>query len=54
MLEIPTSPGKPPMIAGEALEKLKTRLAEPIGFESYGAIQQWLLDECGSYIQQAS
>ena len=47
MLEIPTSPGKPPMISGEALEKLKARLAEPSGFESYGAIQQWLADECG-------
>lgn len=46
MLDIPTSPGKPPMIGGEALEKLKARLSEPRGFESYGAIQQWLLDEC--------
>jgi len=47
ILEIPTSPGKPPMIGGEDLEKLKARLAELSGFESYGAIQQWLSDECG-------
>lgn len=47
MLEIPTSAGKPPMIAGAVLAKLKARLSEPRGFESYGAIQQWLLDECG-------
>ena len=47
MLEIPTSPGKPPLIAGEVLDKLKARLAEPRGFESYGAIQYWLWDECG-------
>ena len=47
MLEIPTSVGKPPIIAGAALAKLKAHLAEPRGFESYGAIQGWLLDECG-------
>ena len=47
LLDIQSSPGKPPMIGGEDLEKLKARLAEPRGFESYGAIQQWLSDECG-------
>lgn len=46
LLDIQSSPGKPPMIAGEALDKLKARLSEPSGFESYGAIQQWLWDEC--------
>lgn len=47
MLEIQTSPGKPAMIAGEVLSNLQARLAESTGFESYGAIQQWLWDEWG-------
>ena len=46
LLEIKPKAGKPALIRGEALDKLKARLAEPTGFESYGAIQQWLSDEC--------
>lgn len=46
LLEIKPRPGKPAMVCGEALDKLKGRLCEPSGFESYGAIQQWLADEC--------
>ena len=47
LLEIKTSSGKPALIQGEALEKLKARLSDPQGFESYGAIVEWLRDECG-------
>jgi len=47
LLEIKTSSGKPALIRGEALDKLKARLSEPKGFESYGAIVDWLYDECG-------
>jgi hypothetical protein len=30
-----------------AIDKLKQRLAQPQGFNSYGQIQQWLKAECG-------
>lgn len=46
LLEIKPRPGKPAKIRGEALAKLKAHLSEPSGFASYGAIQQWLADEC--------
>ena len=46
LLDIKSSSGRPAMIRGEALDKLKAHLSEPQGFESYGAIQQWLRDEC--------
>lgn len=41
-----TAPGAPRKIQGEALEKLKARLAQPEGFHSYGEIQQWLEQNC--------
>lgn len=46
VLELKPRAGRRALIRGAVLEKLKARLAEPTGFESYGAIQQWLSDEC--------
>lgn len=40
------APGATRKIQGEALEKLKARLAESKGFGSYGEIQQWLKETC--------
>lgn len=40
------APGATRKIQGEALEKLKARLAQPEGFSSYGEIQQWLAQTC--------
>ena len=40
------APGAIRKIQGEALEKLKTRLAQAEGFGSYGEIQQWLEQTC--------
>ncbi|MEH1833898.1 MAG: hypothetical protein V7L29_17960 [Nostoc sp.] len=47
MLEVKHAPGKVPLISGEDLERLKKRLQEPSGFQSYGQIQQWLKSELG-------
>lgn len=47
VLDIKPPPGKKPLIAAETLSKLQERLSDPVGFESYGAIQQWLATECG-------
>ncbi|MEP0930636.1 helix-turn-helix domain-containing protein [Leptolyngbya sp. NM2-A1] len=41
-----TAPGAARKIQGEALEKLKARLAQPEGFHSYIEIQQWLQQSC--------
>lgn len=41
-----TAPGATRKIQGEALEKLKARLAQPEGFHSYIEIQQWLEQNC--------
>jgi transposase len=41
-----SAPGATRKIQGEALEKLKARLAQPEGFHSYGEIQQWLEQTC--------
>ena len=41
------SPGKVPSISGSDLERLKKRLQEPSGFQSYGQIQQWFKSELG-------
>ena len=46
-MERKKAPGKPAKIAGDLLKKLKTRLDEPQGFSSYGAVQQWLEKESG-------
>jgi len=46
LLALKTASGRPPKIQGQALERLKQRLAEPEGFNSYGAVQQWLANEC--------
>lgn len=47
LLEVKTAPGATPTIQGEALEKLKQQLASEEGFSSYGAIVEWLKQECG-------
>ncbi len=47
LLEEKKAPGASPKIQGEALEKLKQRLASEEGFSSYGAIVEWLKQECG-------
>ena len=47
LLTIRTAPGAPAKIQGEALEKLQQRLQSEEGFSSYGAIVEWLAQECG-------
>jgi transposase len=46
LLTKPTAPGATRKIQGEALEKLKARLAQAEGFGSYREIQQWLEQTC--------
>ena len=46
LLTIKSAPGAPAKIQGEALEKLQQRLQSPEGFSSYGAIVEWLEQEC--------
>jgi transposase len=41
-----TALGATRIIQGEALEKLKARLAQPEGFHSYSEIQHWLEQTC--------
>lgn len=47
LLEVKSAPGKASLVSGTALERLKQRLQEPQGFQSYGQIQQWLVTELG-------
>lgn len=47
LLTVNTAPGKVSKIPPTALDKLKQRLAQSQGFNSYGQIQQWLETECG-------
>jgi len=47
LLTVNTAPGRVSKIPPTALEKLKQRLAQSQGFNSYGQIQQWLKTECG-------
>jgi transposase len=51
LLEEKKAPGAVPQIRGEVLEKLKHRLASEEGFRSYGAIVDWLEQECGLTVQ---
>jgi transposase len=46
LLATKSAPGATPKIQGEALEKLQARLKSEEGFGSYGAIVQWLSQEC--------
>jgi transposase len=47
LLEVKTAPGQSPKIQGVSLALLQERLAQPEGFASYGAIQDWLAQTCG-------
>jgi transposase len=47
LLTLKTAPGAPAKIQGEALEKLQQHLQSEEGFSSYGAIVEWLDQECG-------
>lgn len=47
LLRVKQSPGRPSVIPGWAVKRLQQRLAEPVGFKSYGAIQQWLWNTLG-------
>jgi len=47
LLEVKQAPGKTPKIQGELLSKLEERLATSEGFNSYGAVQQWLEAQSG-------
>ncbi len=47
LLEVKQTPGKIPLVRGANLERLKQRLQESRGFQSYSEIQQWLSDEVG-------
>jgi len=46
LLEITTAPRAARVILPEVMERLKARLAEPMGFPSYKAIWQGLRQEC--------
>ena len=45
LLSVKQAPGQPAIVSGEALERLKQRLQDPQGFQSYGQIQKWLGSE---------
>lgn len=47
LLCIKQSPGRPSVIPAWAVKRLEQRLTEPVGFKSYGEIQQWLLNTLG-------
>lgn len=47
LLEVKQAPGKEAMVSGENLERLKQKLSQPQGFQSYSQIQQWLKYELG-------
>lgn len=47
LLTIKTAPGASAKIQDEALEKLHRRLQSDEGFPSYGAVVEWLDQECG-------
>lgn len=47
LLEVKQAPGKEPIVSGENLERLKQRLEESKGFQSYKQIHQWLERELG-------
>ncbi len=47
LLSVKQAPGKEAIVAGENLARLKQRLQQPQGFQSYGQIQQWLKSELG-------
>lgn len=51
LLEVKTAPGAVPKIQGEVLEKLQQHLNAPSGFRSYGAIVEWLDQECGLQVK---
>ena len=46
LLTVKKAPGAIPKIQGEALTKLKQQLESESGFSSYGAIVEWLREEC--------
>ena len=47
LLEVKSAPGRVAIVSGSALERLKQRLQEPQGFQSYGQIHQWVVTELG-------
>lgn len=42
LLEVKTAPGTSPLIQGEMLSQLVSKLESPEGFSSYGQIVEWL------------
>jgi transposase len=47
LLRVKKATGQPAKIDGELLSRLQERLAQPEGFKSYKAVQQWLEREGG-------
>lgn len=47
LMQVKQSPGRPRVIPAWAVKRLQQRLSEPVGFKSYGAVQQWLEDTLG-------
>ncbi len=47
LLEVKSAPGRVAIVSGSAWERLKQRLQEPEGFQSYGQIHQWVVTELG-------
>ena len=51
MLHVKPLPGKRPALTPEHLARLTEALAQPAGFASYGAVQQWIAEELGVTMQ---
>lgn len=47
LVSVKHAPGQQAIVRGEALERLRQRLQDPQGFQSYGQIQKWLGSEFG-------
>lgn len=47
LLQVKQSPGRLRVIPRWAVKRLEQRLTEPVGFKSYGEIQQWLFNTLG-------
>ena len=45
LLEVKTAPGETPVIQGEMLNELVSKLKSPEGFSSYGQIVEWIKQE---------
>lgn len=54
MLTIGQAPGRASALSAAQLERLRTALAQPAGFASYGAVRDWIEQELGVVMQYAA